>query len=166
LEFQKNFIARVWDVMARASEHTFQILTKRPEMAKVAQHLQVLSNVWLGTSVESANYLSRLDDLRRARAHVRFASFEPLLSSVGQPDLHGVNWAIVGGESGPQARPMDRNWVEDIHAACRQHGTAFFFKQWGGRNKKATGRALDGKTWDEFPIASVQAEMPRLSAQD
>jgi protein gp37 len=162
----EEFIARVWDVMARASEHTFQILTKRPErMAEAAKHLQVLPNVWLGTSIESAEYLSRLDDLRRARAYVRFVSFEPLLSSVGQPNLNGVNWAIVGGEYGPQARPMDRDWVDDIHAACRTHDVAFFFKQWGGRNKKATGRVLDGKIWDEFPIASDQAERPLFSVQ-
>jgi protein gp37 len=166
-EVPEEFIARVWDVMARAPEHTFQILTKRPKrMAKVVQHLRVLPNVWLGTSVESTSYLSRLDDLRCAHAHVHFVSFEPLLSSVGQPDLSGVNWAIVGGESGPQARPMDPNWVEDIRAACRKHDTAFFFKQWGGRNKKATGRALDGKTWDEFPIASGQAGTPQSSSQD
>ena len=155
----EEFIARVWKVMARASEHTFQILTKRPErMAEIVSQFRVLPNVWLGTSVESARYLGRLNDLRRASASVRFVSFEPLLSSVGQPDLNGVNWAIVGGESGPRARPMDRSWVDDIHAACRTHGTAFFFKQWGGRNKKANGRALDGQTWDEYPIAFDRAE--------
>lgn len=154
-----EFIARVWDVMARASEHTFQILTKRPErMAEIVSKFRVLPNVWLGTSVESAHYLGRLNDLRGASAYVRFVSFEPLLSSVGQPDLSGVNWAIVGGESGPQARPMDRGWVDDIRAACRKHDTAFFFKQWGGRNKKAGGRALDGQTWDEFPIAFDRVE--------
>jgi protein gp37 len=165
-EVSEEFIARVWEVMAHASKHTFQILTKRPErMAKLVQNLPLLSNVWLGTSVESAGYLSRLDDLRHAPAHVRFVSFEPLLSSVGRPDLNCIDWAIVGGESGPYARQMDRYWVEDIQAACRTHDTAFFFKQWGGRNKKATGRLLDGKTWDEFPIASGQAEMPRFLAQ-
>ncbi len=165
-EVPEEFIARVWDVMARACKHTFQILTKRPErMAEVAQHLRVLPNVWLGTSIESADYLSRLNDLRRTRAHVRFVSFEPLLSSVGQPDLNGISWAIVGGESGPKARPMDRDWVDGIHAACRTHNAAFFFKQWGGRNKKATGRVFDGKTWDEFPIVSGQAETPQFSAQ-
>ena len=162
----EEFIGRVWDVMARASKHTFQILTKRPKrMAEISQHFPLLSNVWLGTSVESADYLCRLDDLRRARAHVSFVSFEPLLSSVGRPDLNGIDWAIVGGESGPQARQMHRDWVEDIQAACRAHDTAFFFKQWGGRNKKATGRVLGGKTWDEFPIASGQAETRQFSAQ-
>jgi protein gp37 len=162
----EDFIARVWDVMAQASRHKFQILTKRPErMADVAKRLPFLSNVWLGTSIENEDYLGRLDHLRRTRAHVRFVSFEPLLSSVGQPDLAGVQWAIVGGESGPGARPMAREWVENIRVACRAHGTAFFFKQWGGRNKKATGRALDGKTWDEFPISSGQAEMMQFSAQ-
>ena len=162
----EEFIARVWDVMARASKHTFQILTKRPQrMAEIVQHFPLLSNVWLGTSVENADYLSRLDYLRRARARVRFVSFEPLLSSIGQPDLNGINWAIVGGESGPQARQMDRDWVEEIHAACRTHDTAFFFKQWGGRNKKATGRVLNGRTWDEFPIAFGQAKTQQFLAQ-
>jgi protein gp37 len=165
-EVPEEFIARVWDVMARASRHTFQILTKRPErMADVTKHFSVLSNVWLGTSVESADYLHRLNDLRRVRANVRFVSFEPLLSSVGQPDLNGINWAIVGGESGPHARQMERDWIDDIQAECRKNGVAFFFKQWGGRNKKATGRVLDGKTWDEFPIASGLAERQQFSVQ-
>jgi protein gp37 len=158
-----EFIHRVWAVMARASKHTFQILTKRPErMAVLTKELPVLSNVWLGTSVESSDYLARLDHLRLVRAQVRFVSFEPLLGSVGTADLSGIEWAIVGGESGPAARAMNREWVDEIHLACRAHGTAFFFKQWGGRNKKANGRTIDGKTWEEFPVRSRSADVVLL----
>jgi protein gp37 len=155
-----NFISRVWTVMGQARKHTFQILTKRPErMATLTRDLPLLQNVWLGTSIESEDYLTRLDNLRDARAHVRFVSFEPLLGSVGTADLSEIDWAIVGGESGPNARPMERRWVDEIHEACRLHGTAFFFKQWGGRNKKATGRDLDGRTWEEFPFKFLQADV-------
>jgi protein gp37 len=152
------FIWQVWNVMERAPKHTFQILTKRPErMARLTENLPLLKNIWLGTSVESGDYLERLDHLRMVRAQVRFVSFEPLLGSVGSADLSEIQWAIVGGESGPHARPMERRWVDEIQTACRVHGTAFFFKQWGGRNKKATGRAIDGKIWNEFPVRSYLA---------
>lgn len=153
-----EFISRVWTAMARARIHTFQILTKRPERLRIiTAELPLLRNVWLGTSVENDDYLERLDHLRAARAHVRFVSFEPLLGSVRGADLSDIHWAIVGGESGPKARPMDRTWVDEIMHECRKHGTAFFFKQWGGRNKKITGRRIDGKTWDEFPVKSLSA---------
>jgi protein gp37 len=155
-----DFIRRVWSVMASAKIHTFQILTKRPErLPMLTAELPLLQNVWLGTSVENNDYLERLDHLRATRAHVRFVSFEPLLGSVGGADLSGIHWAIVGGESGPKARIMDRQWVDEIMRACRKHGTAFFFKQWGGRNKKVTGRRIDGKTWDEFPVKSPSADV-------
>jgi len=150
-----EFIRRVWDVMGRASQHTFQVLTKRPvRMAEVTRTLDILPNVWLGTSVENADYLSRLDDLRSVRAAIRFVSFEPLLGSVADADLTDIDWAIVGGESGPKARPMDPVWVEEIQDACEESGTAFFFKQWGGKNKAKTGRTLHGRTWDEFPATA------------
>lgn len=153
------FITQVWAVMERARKHTFQILTKRPErMAILTKDLPLLPNVWLGTSVESGDYLARLDNLRDVLAQVRFVSFEPLLGSVGVADLSKIDWAIVGGESGPNARPMERRWVDEIHAACRRYDTAFFFKQWGGRNKKAAGRDLDGRTWEEFPVKFLQAD--------
>lgn len=148
-----DFIARVWDVMERAHWHSFQILTKRPDnMRDVLRAIDApaLPNVWLGTSVESAAYLDRIDTLREIPANVRFVSFEPLLGPVGRPDLKGIDWAIVGGESGPGARPMDAKWVSDIQKACGKR-TAFFFKQWGGTNKKHTGRTLNGRTWDEYP---------------
>ena len=150
-----DFVAKVWNVMGKARRHTFQILTKRPErMAEVTRSLPVLPNAWLGTSVESADYLWRLDELRRTRAVIRFVSFEPLLGSVAGADLHAIDWAIVGGESGPKARPMDPVWVAEIQALCRSAGAAFFFKQWGGRNKKAAGRKLHGRTWDEMPATA------------
>ncbi len=112
-------------------------------------------NIWMGGSVESAKYVDRIDDLRRTRAHVRFLSLEPLLGPLTGIDLQGIHWAIVGGESGPRARPMNSAWVLDIRDQCRRAGVAFFFKQWGGTNKKRTGRILDGRTWEEMPNAPV-----------
>ena len=160
-----EFIRQVWRVMETASHHTFQILTKRPErMAELAPVLRTLPNVWLGTSVESSDYLPRIDALRKVPAAVRFVSFEPLLGSVKRAKLHKIHWAIVGGESGPRARPMEEIWIDEIHEACRAHGTAFFFKQWGGKNKKRTGRKLHGKTWDEFPVTTSRY-VTRPSAQ-
>ncbi len=147
------FIESVWTVMGNARRHTFQILTKRTgRMAEVAASLPLLPNVWLGTSVESEEYCWRLDALRRTPAALRFVSFEPLLGSIKQAGLDGIGWAIVGGESGPGARPMQAEWVRDIRDACRRSGTAFFFKQWGGTNKKRAGRIFEGQTWDEFPV--------------
>ena len=120
-------------------------------MSKIVSELPVLPNVWLGTSVENSDFLGRIDDLREVRAVVRFVSFEPLLGSVAKADLRDIQWAIVGGESGPRARPMLERWVDEIERACRKTNTAFFFKQWGGSNKRATGRKYLGKTWDDFP---------------
>jgi protein gp37 len=150
-----EFIFRIWQAMASAPRHTFQILTKRPErMASVLQsnpRLGTLGNVWLGTSVEDSRTLSRLDDLRETRSVVRFVSFEPLIGSVSSANLQGIDWAIVGGESGPQARTMNRKWLNEVYTLCQQSGTAFFFKQWGGRNKKSSGRSYRGRTWDALP---------------
>jgi len=151
-----DFVAEVWDAMRRASQHTYQILTKRPErMAEVTASLPVLRNVWLGTSIENSEYLWRLDHLRDVRAAIHFVSFEPLLGSVGGVDLTGIEWVIVGGESGPRARPMQRVWVEEIQIACRTAGTAFFFKQWGGVRKDLTGRNFKGDTFDELPAVTL-----------
>ncbi len=153
-----EFIRRVWSVMARAKWHTYQILTKRPEnMLAIASHEQLarLPNVWLGTSVESAAYVHRIEILRRVSAAVRFVSFEPLLGPIGCANLRGIHWAIVGGESGPAARPMNEEWVMEIQSMCEKFGTAFFFKQWGGTNKKRTGRLLQGRTWDAYPKAPL-----------
>jgi protein gp37 len=150
-----KFVAAVWDAMQATPQHTYQILTKRPDrMAEITASLPVLKNVWLGTSVESADYLTRIDDLRRVKAAIRFISFEPLLGSVAGANLKGIQWAIVGGESGPRSRPMAEEWVVEIEAACRKVGTAFFFKQWGGVRKKSTGRHYRGQTFDEMPRAA------------
>lgn len=152
-----DFIRNVWATMEYTPRHTYQILTKRPErMAEIlAGSFPVLRNVWLGTSIEDARVVHRLDDLRRVPAHVRFVSFEPLIGSVAGAELHDIHWAIVGGESGPNARPMDPAWVDEIEAACRRAEAAFFFKQWGGMNKKAAGRVLRGRTYDELPRLSM-----------
>jgi protein gp37 len=152
-----EFIRAIWEQMAAANQHTFQVLTKRAErMAELSRKLPILPNVWLGVSVEDSDHAFRLDHLRQTSAAVRFVSFEPLLGSVGNADLTSVDWAIVGGESGPRARPIKQTWVREIRRACRAHGTAFFFKQWGGTNKARTGRTLDGQVWDEFPARCSQ----------
>jgi protein gp37 len=155
----ETFVRRVWKAMQAAPQHTFQILTKRPDrMELLCRDLPVLPNTWLGTSVESVDYLGRIDHLKRTRAAIRFISFEPLLGDVGQPDLTGVHWAIVGGESGPAARSMEQGWVENIRLACARDDLAFFFKQWGGKNKKRAGRELHGQTWDAFPTRTAYRE--------
>jgi protein gp37 len=149
-----EFIAQVWAVMKETPRHTYQILTKRPErMAEVlsAAPFEVLPNVWLGTSIEDGRVLHRLDAIRRVPTAIRFVSLEPLIGSVAGGDLTDIHWAIVGGESGPRAREMKPEWVDEIEAMCRRSDTAFFFKQWGGNNKKATGRLLHGRTFDEMP---------------
>lgn len=149
-----EYIRKVFEVMHRAHWHQFQVLTKRADrLARLAPSLPWPENIWMGTSVESAKYTPRIDHLRATPAHVKFLSLEPLLGPLPNLDLTGIHWAIVGGESGPGARPMDEAWVLDIRAQCQRAGTAFFFKQWGGTNKKKTGRLLQGKTYDEMPQA-------------
>lgn len=151
-----EFIAQVWQVMADTPRHTYQILTKRPDrMIEIVPGLPRLPNVWLGTSVEDARVLNRIEELRQVPATVRFVSFEPLIGSVAAADLTDIHWAIVGGESGPRARYMDSIWVDEIFDICVQYGVAFFFKQWGGRNKKATGRSYRERTWDDLPEARI-----------
>jgi protein gp37 len=153
------FIAAVWSVMESTPQHTYQILTKRPDrMAEVTSALPLLKHVWLGTSVENADYLNRIDELRAVKTVIRFVSFEPLLGSVAGADLTDIHWAIVGGESGPRARPMRPEWVEEIQAACRTRGVAFFFKQWGGVRKDRTGRNFRGATYDEMPVQAAPAQ--------
>jgi protein gp37 len=152
------FINEVWRVMERAHWHSFQILTKRPDrMLQLLSkpRFRQLSNVWLGTSVESEDYQDRIDVLRRVPACVRFISFEPLLGAIPNPNLSGIHWAIVGGESGPGARPIKPWWVEDLRDACKEQKVAFFFKQWGGKRKKQTGRMLGDRTWDEYPSVTI-----------
>jgi protein gp37 len=131
----------------------FQVLTKRSErLASFGGSLMWPSNVWIGVSVETSKYLYRIDHLRKVPAQTRFVSFEPLLAPLGEINFEGITWAIVGGESGPKARPMEKEWVVEIKDQCLASGVAFFFKQWGGTNKKKTGRLLDGRTWNYMPL--------------
>lgn len=144
-------IEKIYDVMKKAPQHIYQILTKRPErMAEFFKGKVLPSNIWVGTSVELQMYCKRLIELRKITAIVRFVSFEPLLGPV-YPNLHGVDWAIVGGESGPGHRSCDPEWVRSLRDECVQTHVPFFFKQWGGPTPKSGGRLLDGRTWDEFP---------------
>ena len=153
------FIRKVWGVMKNTRRHTYQILTKRPDrMAEILQDdFDILPNVWLGTSVEDSRVVHRIDELRLVPAAIRFVSFEPLIGSVSGGKLQGVDWAIVGGESGPKARHMNPDWVDEIFEMCAESRTAFFFKQWGGKNKKAAGRSYRGRTWDYMPQADMSA---------
>jgi len=156
-----SFVKRVWDTMEAAHWHTYQILTKRPDnmLAAISELSRpVLANVWLGTSVESARYKKRIAELRLVPAQVRFVSFEPLVGPIGGVNLTGIHWAIVGGESGPGARPMIETWVEEIHEQCKKYNAKFFFKQWGGTNKKAAGREYRGRTWDAFPAVEFRSD--------
>ncbi|MBT4691519.1 MAG: DUF5131 family protein [Rhodospirillaceae bacterium] len=162
--FQDNipfeYVERVWQTMEKAKVHTFQILTKQPE--RMAEFLKrrnkpALKNVWLGASVEDECVTYRIAELKRCRAAVRFISFEPLIGPVGKINLSDIHWAIVGGESGPNSRPLDINWVDQIFDQCELYDVHFFFKQWGGVNKKRTGRTFKGRTWDDMPNLHVHA---------
>jgi protein gp37 len=147
-----GFIQQVFDVMKQASWHTFQVLTKRSSrLAEVSSEVEWPENVWMGVSVENANYKFRIDHLRQTRSKLKFLSLEPLLGPIPELDLRDINWVIVGGESGPKARRMEEEWVIEIRNQCTKANVAFFFKQWGGVNKKRNGRFLEGKTWDEMP---------------
>ncbi len=152
------FVEAVFRTMNAASRHTFQVLTKRPERAvALGGKLRWTSNVWLGASVESEPWLRRLEPLRAAPAAVKFLSLEPLLGPLPSLDLAGIDWVIAGGESGPGARPMQPDWVRGIRDRCARDGVPFFFKQWGGTQRKRAGRTLDGRTWDELPAGADPA---------
>jgi protein gp37 len=147
-----EFIQQVFAVMRRAHWHRFQVLTKRSErLAALEPELDWAPNIWMGVSVESDKYRSRIDELRATRAPVKFLSLEPLLGPLRGLDLDGIHWVILGGESGPNARPMDPAWALDVRDQCHRAKVPFFFKQWGGKNKKRAGRLLGGRTWDEMP---------------
>lgn len=147
-----NFIKKVFDVMGRADWHNYQVLTKRADrLLELNSELSWEPNIWMGVTVESRDYTHRIDCLRNTGAYVKFLSIEPLLGPIPNLDLTGIDWVIVGGESGPGARPMDPAWVLDIRDQCQKAGVPFFFKQWGGVQKKKAGRELDGRTWDEMP---------------
>lgn len=146
------YIQKVFKVMNENPKHTFQVLTKRSErLKKISSQLNWSENIWMGVSVESSSFLQRADDLKQSGAAVKFLSVEPLLSSLGDIKLEDIDWVIVGGESGPGARPLDPDWVREIRDQCISTNTAFFFKQWGGVKKRKAGRLLDGRTWDQFP---------------
>jgi protein gp37 len=147
-----DFIKRIFEVMRQADWHLFQVLTKRSErLADLAPLLDWPENVWMGVTVETADYVHRIDDLRRVSAATRFLSLEPLLGPLPDLNLDGIDWAIVGGESGPGSRPMAEAWATDLRDQCLNASVPFFFKQWGGKNKKKAGRILEGQTWDQMP---------------
>jgi protein gp37 len=147
-----DYIERVFKVMNCCPQHTFQVLTKRPEIAaELADRLDWSPNIWMGTSVENVLVLHRIESLRKINSRVRFLSVEPLLGPIPKLPLAKIHWVILGGESGPGARPMEVGWARSIRDQCLAQGVPFFFKQWGGVNKKATGRVLDGRVWDEMP---------------
>ena len=146
------FIEQVFEVMNRASQHRFQVLTKRPSRAaQMKGRLNWAPNIWLGVSIESERWMERLITLKETGAHVKFLSLEPLLGPLPDIALDGIDWVIVGGESGPGARPMEADWVRDIRDQCEINDVPFFFKQWGGVFKKKTGRTLDNREWNEMP---------------
>jgi protein gp37 len=160
-----QFIRQVFDVMSKAHWHEFQVLTKRASRLRhLAPLLDWPEHVWMGVSVENHRFVHRIDDLRHTRATVRFLSLEPLLGPMPPLNLKGIHWVIVGGESGPGARPMREEWVRDIRDQCAASSAPFFFKQWGGVFKSRTGRKFDGRTWDEMPLDVAGQKRWRLSA--
>ncbi len=153
-----DYIHKVFDVMKRARQHRFQILTKRSQrLMRLSPMLRWQPNIWMGVSVESKDYTFRIDHLRETGAHVKFLSLEPLLGPLPDLNLRGIDWAIVGGESGPRARVMRQEWVIEIRNQCQAAGVPFFFKQWGGTNKKKNGRTLEGQTWNQMPSVKAVA---------
>lgn len=147
-----NFLMRTFEVMNKADWHIFQVLTKRSDiLLKRNPQINWTENIWMGVSVENQNYTYRIDHLRETNAHIKFLSIEPLIGPINNLDLTNINWVIVGGESGPGARPMEESWVLRIRDICKESKVPFFFKQWGGVQKKKNGRLLKGKTWDQMP---------------
>jgi protein gp37 len=168
-EIPKDYISRVFDTMERADWHTYQILTKRSSLLQKFinqryKNCKAPPHIWFGISVENEQATSRIAHLQNANAGIRFLSIEPLIGPIGQLDLKGIHWVIVGGESGPRSRPMKADWVIDIRNQCVKSKVAFFFKQWGGRSPKTGGRLLEGKEWSQFP-ATPSASCPQLSLQ-
>lgn len=151
-----DFIRQVFDVIEMTPQHTYQILTKRARrLRRLAACLRFPQNVWIGVSIEDESTLHRMDELKRVPASVRFVSCEPLLGPIGSMNLEGIHWVIAGGESGPDARPVEANWIRSIRNQCQNYSVPFFFKQWGGRTPKAGGRLLDGCHWSEMPDVSI-----------
>jgi protein gp37 len=157
-----SYVHRVFDVMRKAYWHQFQVLTKRSDrLLELSSELTWPPNVWMGVSVENADYTFRIDHLRQTGACGKFLSLEPLLSALPNLNLRGIDWVIVGGESGPGARPMEPEWVREIRDQCLKAQVPFFFKQWGGVHKGKTGRLLDGRTWDQMPSANYPRKLKR-----
>ena len=152
-----DFIKRCFEVMNEANHHTFQVLTKRPErVVELNGDIDWSPNIWMGTSVETKEYAYRSKVLSRTSAHIKFLSVEPLLGPIPRLPLSGIDWVIVGGESGPKSRPMETQWVTQIRDRCTRYDVPFFFEQWGGVNKKRTGRELEGRTWDDMPHINLE----------
>ena len=148
-----EFIDEVFSIMNETRRHCYQMLTKRSgRLTRIASRLNWTENIWMGVTIEHEKYRSRINDLRQTLAAVKFLSLEPLLGPIPNLDLEDIDWVIVGGESGPGARPMDEEWALDIRDQCQHADIPFFFKQWGGMNKKRTGRELDNRTWDDMPV--------------
>ncbi len=149
-----DFILKVFDTMRKAKQHHFQVLTKRSKrLVKLSSEIQWPENVWMGVSVENQDYIFRIDDLRKTAAKIKFLSLEPLIGELKNLNLTHIDWVIVGGESGPGARPIEEKWIIDIRDQCQEASVPFFFKQWGGLNKKQNGRLLENRTWDALPYA-------------
>jgi protein gp37 len=158
-EVPADFIKRVFSIMNDNPQHVFQILTKRAErLIELSAELVWTDNIWMGVSVEDTSVTHRVDRLRETRAHIKFLSCEPLLGPLPGLNLDGIHWLIVGGESGTRPRPMREEWVFDIQRQCEEQDVKFFFKQWGGRNKKAAGRLLNGRTYDDMPAIPVRTK--------
>lgn len=164
--FHKNvpiaFVDSVFETMERANHHIYQVLTKRSSLMrryinKRYRGEPVPDHIWLGVSIEDRDHIARLEHLKQTNATIRFISFEPLLGPIGKVELDGISWAIVGGESGPKARPMDPDWARELRDQCLDQEVAFFFKQWGGARPKSGGRLLDGETWDGFPVEKLNS---------
>ena len=166
-----DFIQRVFKTMNDTPQHTYQVLTKRADrLAELSDKLIWSENIWMGVSVEDSRVVDRIDHLRNTGAKVKFLSIEPLIGEVGEVDLTNINWVIVGGESGFKARPMEESWVLDVQRQCKEQSVSFFFKQWGGKNKKKAGRLLQGKEYNEMPtiesqrLINMKIEQTRLTA--
>jgi len=158
-----TFIQDVFRTMRASHWHQFQVLTKRSHrLLEVSPQLVWTDNIWMGVSVENKDYQFRIDDLRATGAKIKFLSLEPLLGPLPHLNLFGIDWVIVGGESGPGARPIEKQWVASIHDQCSVAGVPFFFTQWGGSNKKKAGRELDGQTYDEMPSRDLSGSLPEL----
>lgn len=156
-----EFIKRVFSVMNQAKQHTFQVLTKRSaRLLELSPELDWADHIWMGVSVEDESVVSRIDDLVATKAITKWLSVEPLLGPLPSLDLDGIDWVVVGGESGPGCRPMSAEWVRDIRDRCVECSVPFFFKQWGGTQKKKAGRILDGRTWDQYPIERNASTLP------